>query len=280
MTFTIASVPYPSPSIKFDSQFDVNRSIKSNSDIDKRVNDKIKDFTSKYQKNTLSDVIINGSGLIMLAYTGSKTFPCSAKVYSNLSDYQLFIKESSITSDSLLSTSLSSLQKYRAALQLADQLTSVKSKKDAQKMQQIFETINETASLAKTMADEAKGLFSQSDRFLEKVEEGIKEAQGDNFVRKDRNTKMLDITVESLITIKNTFQDIKLFWSGIEKECITLSNISAIKNAGGNDKKTLINQIKMSGLNWLAIAQICQTASIDVKKSNATVNTALTNMPT
>lgn len=175
---TVSQIVYPNLNIMYQDPNDIDKAINDNVAIKKSVDGN----TNTYQSINIADAmskLTQVGQLIQLAYTSSKGFNCSTTVIKLFADYQSLIKESLSTTGTFVQTCLWSLGKYRMALVLANKLSSVDGNDSVQKVNKIFSIIQQTADLAKSMAEESAKLVEKSDKLITISKEALVAANSD-----------------------------------------------------------------------------------------------------
>ena len=92
----------------------------------------------------------------------------------------------------------------------------------------------------------------------------------------------LEVAVKTLGRIKYVFENVRQFWTGVEKHCNKLASVDAetLEDYLLVDKDEFVQEIKESGLNWLALGRINYIASNSIKTVEGTVDNIMCNLPT
>ncbi|KAN0030382.1 hypothetical protein ACTA71_010147 [Dictyostelium dimigraforme] len=97
--------------------------------------------------------------------------------------------------------------------------------------------------------------------------------------------KSLEITIKTMGKVRTIFENTRLFWLQVKGQCEALSDVSNMKDlADAADlddefKIDFTNEIKSSGLNWLALAQINYTASLTITGIKKNFDDVMNNLP-
>ncbi|KAM9973330.1 hypothetical protein ACTFIR_012706 [Dictyostelium discoideum] len=97
--------------------------------------------------------------------------------------------------------------------------------------------------------------------------------------------KSLEITIKTMGKVRTIFENTRLFWLQVKGQCEALSDVSNMKDlADAADiddefKVDFTNEIKSSGLNWLALAQINFTASNTIIGIKKNFDEVMNNLP-
>ncbi|KAM9984786.1 hypothetical protein ACTFIY_009216 [Dictyostelium cf. discoideum] len=97
--------------------------------------------------------------------------------------------------------------------------------------------------------------------------------------------KSLEITIKTMGKVRTIFENTRLFWLQVKGQCEALSDVSNMKDlADAADiddefKIDFTNEIKSSGLNWLALAQINFTASNTIIGIKKNFDEVMNNLP-
>ncbi|KAN0030384.1 hypothetical protein ACTA71_010149 [Dictyostelium dimigraforme] len=97
--------------------------------------------------------------------------------------------------------------------------------------------------------------------------------------------KSLEITIKTMGKVRTIFENTRLFWLQVKAQCDSLSDISNIKDLAeiaelsAKYQTDFTNQIKSSGLNWLALAQINYTASNAITSIKKNFDEVMSNLP-
>ncbi|EGC34363.1 hypothetical protein DICPUDRAFT_92233 [Dictyostelium purpureum] len=98
--------------------------------------------------------------------------------------------------------------------------------------------------------------------------------------------KSLEIVINTMGKVKTVFENTRLFWLQVEDHCKRLSKISAIqdmKELAEEDPDELVdfqNEIKKSGMSWLALAFVNQTAATAIISIKGNFDEVMKNLPT
>ncbi|KAM9960332.1 hypothetical protein ACTFIW_009466 [Dictyostelium discoideum] len=97
--------------------------------------------------------------------------------------------------------------------------------------------------------------------------------------------KSLEITIKTMGRVRTIFENTRLFWLQVKGQCDSLSDISNIKDLAEIAELSVkyqtdfTNQIKSSGLNWLALAQINFVASNSITGVKKNFDEVMSNLP-
>ncbi|KAK5575604.1 hypothetical protein RB653_006737 [Dictyostelium firmibasis] len=97
--------------------------------------------------------------------------------------------------------------------------------------------------------------------------------------------KSLEITIKTMGKVRTIFENTRLFWLQVKGQCEALADVSNMKDlaeiADLDDefKIDFTNQIKSSGLNWLALAQINFVASNTITGVKKNFDEVMSNLP-
>ncbi|KAN0008755.1 hypothetical protein ACTFIU_009484 [Dictyostelium citrinum] len=97
--------------------------------------------------------------------------------------------------------------------------------------------------------------------------------------------KSLEITIKTMGKVRTIFENTRLFWLQVKGQCEALSDVSNMKDlADAADiddefKTDFTNEIKSSGLNWLALAQINFIASNTITGIKKNFDEVMNNLP-
>ncbi|EGC32163.1 hypothetical protein DICPUDRAFT_95334 [Dictyostelium purpureum] len=97
--------------------------------------------------------------------------------------------------------------------------------------------------------------------------------------------KSLEIVISTMGKVKTIFENTRLFWLQVESHCKRLSKISAIedmKDLAEDDPDELVdfqNEIKKSGMSWLALAYVNQTAATAIISIKGNFDEVMNNLP-
>ncbi|KAN0033773.1 hypothetical protein ACTFIV_000241 [Dictyostelium citrinum] len=97
--------------------------------------------------------------------------------------------------------------------------------------------------------------------------------------------KSLEITIKTMGKVRTIFENTRLFWLQVKTQCDALSDISNIQDLaeiselGDWFQIDFLNQIKQSGLNWLALAQINFVASNTITGVKKNFDDIMSNLP-
>ncbi|KAM9961408.1 hypothetical protein ACTFIR_004253 [Dictyostelium discoideum] len=97
--------------------------------------------------------------------------------------------------------------------------------------------------------------------------------------------KSLEITIKTMGKVRTIFENTRLFWLQVKAQCDSLSDIGNIKDLAEIAELSVkyqtdfTNQIKSSGLNWLALAQINFVASNTITGVKKNFDEVMSNLP-
>lgn len=90
----------------------------------------------------------------------------------------------------------------------------------------------------------------------------------------------LEISNSTLGAIKTTFENTRIFWKTVKNHCNKLKDNSTMSiYAQNNLHDLMIDEIKLSGFNWLTLGKITFDASIDIQTASENVDQAMSNLP-
>ncbi len=94
----------------------------------------------------------------------------------------------------------------------------------------------------------------------------------------------LQVTLQTLLKVRNVFENTRLFWQLIERQCKKLSNIEEIEDAIEHEKAGRVGRletaIKISGLTWLGLGRVNLTAFNSMQTVKAHYdNEVMTKLP-
>ncbi|KAN0030409.1 hypothetical protein ACTA71_010174 [Dictyostelium dimigraforme] len=97
--------------------------------------------------------------------------------------------------------------------------------------------------------------------------------------------KSLEITIKTMGKVRTIFENTRLFWLQVKAQCDALADVSNIKDLAEIAELStkyqidFTNQIKSSGLNWLALAQINFVASNTITGVKKNFDEVMSNLP-
>ncbi|KAN0033779.1 hypothetical protein ACTFIV_000247 [Dictyostelium citrinum] len=97
--------------------------------------------------------------------------------------------------------------------------------------------------------------------------------------------KSLEITIKTMGRVRTIFENTRLFWLQVKAQCDSLSDVSNMKDLAEIAELSVkyqtdfTNQIKSSGLNWLALAQINFIASNSITSIKKNFDEVMSNLP-
>ncbi|KAM9983593.1 hypothetical protein ACTFIY_000300 [Dictyostelium cf. discoideum] len=97
--------------------------------------------------------------------------------------------------------------------------------------------------------------------------------------------KSLEITIKTMGKVRTIFENTRLFWLQVKAQCDSLSDVSNIKDLAEIAELSVkyqtdfTNQIKASGLNWLALGQINFVASNSITAVKKNFDEVMSNLP-
>lgn len=98
----------------------------------------------------------------------------------------------------------------------------------------------------------------------------------------DKAIHSLEVTVQTLGKIKTVFENTRLFWMSVQNQCKKLADVECIKilsEIGDGCLEELLDEVKRSGFNWLALGKINLTAKKSMENVNHTIDQIMTNLP-
>lgn len=90
--------------------------------------------------------------------------------------------------------------------------------------------------------------------------------------------RSLEVSVITLGKVVTTFQNVRKFWIGVEEHCKNLTDMGTIELLA-EEADMFIDEIKDSGLSWLALGKITLTASQAIQESEHKIDDVLSNLP-
>jgi hypothetical protein len=95
----------------------------------------------------------------------------------------------------------------------------------------------------------------------------------------------LELVITSLGKVKTTFEQTKQFWKGVQAQCESLANNSKFDVYKDIEeleefKDAFIQDLKQSGLSWLALGKINFTAKEAIREVDAKTDKIMSNLPT
>lgn len=97
----------------------------------------------------------------------------------------------------------------------------------------------------------------------------------------DAAIKALEVAVTSLGKIKTIFENTRLFWASMEKNCIALTNVTSFQDANElEDNDEFTNALKQHAMKWMCLGSINIRAHHAMEEANATIDAVMTTLPT
>ncbi len=97
----------------------------------------------------------------------------------------------------------------------------------------------------------------------------------------DKAIEALDMTIKTLGRVVDVFENARLFWSGVEKHCKSLTDISALEIwVEANLEDEFAGAITESAFQWLALANINLFAVNAIEGPRNTISGIIKNLPT
>ena len=91
----------------------------------------------------------------------------------------------------------------------------------------------------------------------------------------------LEISIKMLGRIKTVFENTRIFWIGVQKQCEDLEDTSDMEMMALSDLTSMfVNRVEDSGFSWLALAKISLTASASMKIADKEFDKVMNNIPT
>lgn len=96
----------------------------------------------------------------------------------------------------------------------------------------------------------------------------------------DAAIKALEVAVTSLGKIKTIFENTRLFWAGMEKNCIALTNVTSFQDANElEDNNEFTTALKQHAMKWMCLGNINIRAHHAMEDANATIDSVMTTLP-
>lgn len=94
----------------------------------------------------------------------------------------------------------------------------------------------------------------------------------------------LEITVNTMGKVKTVFLNAKQFWVGVKKHCEALTDTAEAQSYGDPDvfeslKDEFLDEIKKSGLGWMALGKVNRQAAVAMKTVDADVDKVMCELP-
>ncbi len=163
--------------------------------------------------------------------------------------------------DAVLKNAEAALRKVEE--NLADQVKHYQEKEDkiAQIRRETRKEMRETnASLAESLS-KLQGLNQQSTSL-------------------DTAITSLEVTAKTMGRIKTIFENTRLFWLGVQRQCNGLTDNQTMELLADVDAELFIGEIADSGMRWLALARINSMALEEIRSVNLIVDGGMENLPT
>ncbi len=93
--------------------------------------------------------------------------------------------------------------------------------------------------------------------------------------------KALEVTIKTMAQVMVVFKNTRVFWENVEKHCQDLTDQDMIERYGRKENAPrCIRALKESGLNWLALGQINNTAAKSIAAVDNKVDKIVSDLPT
>ncbi|RAP34593.1 hypothetical protein DID77_00795 [Candidatus Marinamargulisbacteria bacterium SCGC AG-439-L15] len=92
--------------------------------------------------------------------------------------------------------------------------------------------------------------------------------------------KSLELAIKTLGSIKTIFENARIFWIGVSKQCERLAeekDLALFLEVGEKDE--FLEEIKQSALGWMSVGHICLTAANSLRLTNVKVDRTFSNLP-
>ncbi len=153
---------------------------------------------------------------------------------------------------------------------------------DLQKVQETFKQREETAiqkegKIAERRAVLQKDLRESNADLAESVAKLRSLKEDDDTL----NTAIisLEMTIKLLGRVKTVFENTRLFWMDVEKQCKNLSDVSLLEMIA-DEKEAFIEGTKDSGLRWLVLARDCKKARDAIQVVDKKFDGTMEDLPT
>jgi len=329
-----------------------------NSLISERVNAKIKDHHTVDVTSCMSSLSQVGQ-LLQVAYASSKGSPCSEGIIKILAEYQTFIKNAVVATDSFVMGCIKAIQLHADALEVSE----------AGEFEEAVQMIGDCKEVAAKMVKISEALLNEADCLCSLSQKSLEEATKDATLKEDERRKFeadineekfyqasiiseqssinndiksvsaeetsidifeakstkeersrleklqkeacsrlskslqkskcfdetsnsiknaitsLDITIRTMTKIKTTFENTKIFWMGVQKQCEELEKKNKLKflvkiaSKSNSSKQKFIDDINGSGICWAALGLINIQASQSTQSIAKKVDGIIDHLP-
>lgn len=91
----------------------------------------------------------------------------------------------------------------------------------------------------------------------------------------------LELAIAALGKVRTTFENTRLFWLGVEKQCKKLTKIENLRlNSDPSLKEEFIDELNNIGLSWLTLGKINYFALLVIQKVDQKSDSIMNNLPT
>ncbi len=144
-----------------------------------------------------------------------------------------------------------------------------------EKEQNVYLKREEEAALKRAVIQkeerEANADLKKSVVLLEGLNEGDDELS--------KSIASLEVAVKTLGKVKTVFENVRLFWKGVEAQCQSLSNIEVLKLLGDDEDDDFSSEIVNAAWNWCVLGQICIKSSSAIAGVDKKVDDIMKNLP-
>lgn len=265
---------------------DILTLVESNKNFEKEV----KEIEKRYLKIDISRAMTNFRNIervLLLAYVGSKDFPCSAEVKNMITNYQTLITNSSKSIDSFVDLSIMAITQHKKAIRLMFE----KKNRPEKNISSALSLITKSSDIAGKMEVETQELFDSVSHFIEMTKTSLASAMKDEDINTHKYLKSmyslgsdsresdglvasivtLNLTIEALKKLQIILENVKQYCCCMKAHCVSLKVNSRSMNLYSDDPEELLEEIYKSGISWLALGKINQTANEAIQKINVKI---------
>lgn len=200
--------PLAYPSIIFQNSGDIKRAINESANIKTIVEGFRGNYSTKDVEDTMKKLTQIGK-LLHLAYSGSKGHRCSDHTMTILTGYQSLIKNSTVTTDMFVGTTLEVLKDYKMALLFAQS-----DSKDG--ILRALKTIARTAELAEKMQICSQAMVEESQVLCDKATEALLAANKDEY----KTTEKKGVGQAKVVTLLAQQSRLQAITTSLNKEVL------------------------------------------------------------
>lgn len=96
----------------------------------------------------------------------------------------------------------------------------------------------------------------------------------------EHSIQCLEVTIHTMGKVVTIFENVRIFWKGVHNHCQSLADTKGIELVADPDLiEEFSEQVKISGLSWLALGKINLTASRGIEAVKGSIDSIMNNIP-